>query len=51
MLDNIERVLDRGDRLTLLVDKTANFQGNALRFKRQSRRYKNSVWWANCKLS
>ncbi|KAJ1432083.1 Synaptobrevin [Sesbania bispinosa] len=28
MIENIDKVLDRGDRLELLVDKTANMQGN-----------------------
>ncbi|KAL5783449.1 hypothetical protein ACOSP7_008478 [Xanthoceras sorbifolium] len=51
MIDNIDKVLERGDRLALLVDKTTNLQGNTLRFKRQARRYKNSVWWGNCKLT
>ncbi|KAK2644913.1 hypothetical protein Ddye_020108 [Dipteronia dyeriana] len=51
MIENIDKVLERGDRLALLVDKTSNLQGNTLRFKRQARRYKNSVWWGNCKLT
>ncbi|TXG61878.1 hypothetical protein EZV62_013241 [Acer yangbiense] len=51
MIDNIDKVLERGDRLALLVDKTTNLQGNTLRFKRQARRYKNYVWWGNCKLT
>ncbi|KAM7262853.1 hypothetical protein ACFE04_000536 [Oxalis oulophora] len=51
MIDNIEKVLERGDRLALLVDKTTNMQGNTLRFKRQARRYKNAVWWKNVKLT
>ena len=33
MMDNIEKVLERGDRLALLVDKTTNIQGNAVRFR------------------
>jgi hypothetical protein len=28
MIDNIDKVLERGDRLELLVDKTANMQVN-----------------------
>ncbi|CAK9329642.1 unnamed protein product [Citrullus colocynthis] len=51
MIDNIEKVLERGDRLTLLVEKTTNIQGNAVRFRRQSRRYRNTLWWRNFKLT
>ncbi|XP_022960750.1 vesicle-associated membrane protein 711-like [Cucurbita moschata] len=51
MVDNIEKVLERGDRLALLVDKTTNIQGNAVRFRRQSRRYRNTLWWRNLKLT
>jgi hypothetical protein len=51
MLDNIDRVLERGDRLELLVDKTAAMEGNTMRFKRQARRFRNTVWWRNVKLT
>ncbi|XP_038710027.1 vesicle-associated membrane protein 711-like [Tripterygium wilfordii] len=51
MIDNIEKVLERGERLALLVEKTSTLQGNTLRFKRQARRYKNTVWWRNFKLT
>ncbi|KAK4491049.1 hypothetical protein RD792_001771 [Penstemon davidsonii] len=51
MIDNIDKVLERGDRLELLVDKTANMQGNTTRFKRQARRFRSTVWWRNVKLA
>uniref|UniRef100_A0ACD5Z9Q2 Uncharacterized protein n=1 Tax=Avena sativa TaxID=4498 RepID=A0ACD5Z9Q2_AVESA len=51
MIDNIDKVLERGDRLELLVDKTATMQGNTMRFKRQARRFRNTVWWRNVKLT
>ncbi|MBA0835896.1 hypothetical protein Goarm_008146, partial [Gossypium armourianum] len=47
MIENIDKVLERGDRLELLVDKTANMQGNTFRFRKQARRFKNTVWWRN----
>lgn len=51
MIENIDKVLDRGDRLELLVDKTANMQGNTLRFRKQARRFRSTVWWRNVKLT
>ncbi|GKA65961.1 vesicle-associated membrane protein 711, partial [Tanacetum coccineum] len=50
MLENIDKVLERGDRLEILVHKTATMQNNTLRFKKQSRRYRNAVWRRNVKL-
>ncbi|XP_050217196.1 vesicle-associated membrane protein 711 [Mercurialis annua] len=51
MIENIDKVLERGDRLELLVDKTANMQGNTFRFRKQARRFRNTVWWRNVKLT
>ncbi|XP_076961086.1 vesicle-associated membrane protein 711-like [Bidens hawaiensis] len=50
MIQNIDKVLERGDRLESLVDKTANMQSNTFRFKKQSRRFRNTMWWQNVKL-
>jgi Synaptobrevin len=51
MIENIDKVLDRGERLELLADRTANMQGTTMRFKRQARRFRNTVWWRNVKLT
>ncbi|KAE8676087.1 VAMP713 protein [Hibiscus syriacus] len=51
MIENIDKVLERGDRLELLVDKTANIQGHTFRFRKQTRRFRNTVWWRNVKLT
>ncbi|TKY54814.1 vesicle-mediated transport [Spatholobus suberectus] len=51
MIDNIEKVLERGGRLELLVEKTSTMNSNSIRFKRQSRRYKNNLWWSNVRLT
>ncbi|KAG4959731.1 hypothetical protein AAZX31_13G145000 [Glycine max] len=51
MIDNIDKVLERGGRLELLVEKTSAMNSNSIRFKRQSRRYKNNLWWSNVRLT
>ncbi|CAL5440197.1 unnamed protein product [Camellia sinensis] len=51
MIENIDKVLERGDRLELLVDKTSNMQGNTFRFRKQARRFRSTVWWRNVKLT
>ncbi|XP_019173768.1 PREDICTED: vesicle-associated membrane protein 711-like [Ipomoea nil] len=50
MIENIDKVLERGDRLELLVDKTENMQGNTFRFRKQARQFRSTVWWRNVKL-
>ncbi|XP_042411081.1 vesicle-associated membrane protein 714-like [Zingiber officinale] len=50
MVDNIENILDRGDRLALLVDKTATMQDSAFHFRKQSKRLRRALWMKNAKL-
>lgn len=50
MVENIDKVLDRGERIELLVDKTATIQDNSFRFRKQSRRLQQALWMKNAKL-
>ncbi|KAF9559998.1 Vesicle-associated membrane protein [Mortierella alpina] len=50
MVQNIERVLERGERIELLVDKTDNLNQQAFAFKRRSTALKRTMWWKNVKL-
>ncbi|KAK3023646.1 hypothetical protein RJ639_044765, partial [Escallonia herrerae] len=50
MVDNIEKILERGDRIELLVDKTATMQDSAFHFKKQSKRLRRALWMKNAKL-
>ncbi|KAG9319718.1 hypothetical protein KVV02_008332 [Mortierella alpina] len=45
-----ERVLERGERIELLVDKTDNLNQQAFAFKRRSTALKRTMWWKNTKL-
>mmetsp|Transcript_40747 Transcript_40747/g.49429 ORF Transcript_40747/g.49429 Transcript_40747/m.49429 type:complete len:216 (+) Transcript_40747:146-793(+) len=49
MVENIDKVLDRGEKLELLVDKADNLQGDAFRFKKSSTRLKQQMWLKNVK--
>ncbi|KAJ6372688.1 hypothetical protein OIU76_027079 [Salix suchowensis] len=51
MIDNIDKVLQRGDRLALLVEKTSTLQGNTIRFRRQTQRFRKAQWWRDFKLN
>ncbi|RZC90809.1 hypothetical protein C5167_028646 [Papaver somniferum] len=50
MVDNIDKILDRGDRVELLVDKTATMQDSTFHFRKQSRRLRRALWMKNVKL-
>ncbi|KAK9839271.1 hypothetical protein WJX81_005050 [Elliptochloris bilobata] len=50
MVDNIEKVLERGERLELLVDKTDNLRTQADRFHQTGRQLRSKMWWQNMKL-
>ncbi|KAK1323772.1 hypothetical protein QJS10_CPA02g01021 [Acorus calamus] len=50
MVGNIDKILDRGERIKLLVDKTATMQDGAFHFKKQSRRLHRALWKKNVRL-
>ena len=43
MVSNIEKVLERGERIELLVDKTENLESSAVQFKTSSTALKRSM--------
>lgn len=45
MIENIAKVLDRGEKLDLLVDKTELLQGEAFAFRREAARARRVMWW------
>ena len=50
MTENIERVLERGERMDLLVDKTDRLGGSARDFRVRSRGLRRRMWWKDVKL-
>jgi len=50
MIKNIDKVLERGEKIELLVDRTEDLDKHAFKFKKQSRNLKRSMWWKNVKL-
>ncbi|KAI4384084.1 hypothetical protein MLD38_009851 [Melastoma candidum] len=47
MMDNVEKVLDRGERIELLVNKTDDLQFQADFFQRQGRQLRRKMWLQN----
>lgn len=50
MIENIEKVLERGERIELLVDKTDHLSSEAFIFRKEARKLKNKMWWKNVKM-
>lgn len=50
MVENIERVLERGERIELLVDKTDSLRFQADRFHKTGRALRSKMWWQNFKI-
>lgn len=50
MVENIERILERGERLSTLVNKTDRINNSSNAFRRRTVQIKRRMWWANVKL-
>jgi len=50
MVHNIEKVLERGERIEILVDKTDNLNQASFQFKKRSTALRRQMWWKNTKL-
>jgi vesicle-associated membrane protein 7 len=51
MVANIDSIVERGEKLDLLVDKTENLSSNAVSFKTTSRNLARAMWWKNIKMT
>lgn len=45
------QILDRGERLELLVQKTDHLSSDAFAFKRQARTLRNTLWWRHARMA
>jgi vesicle-associated membrane protein 7 len=50
MVQNVEQILSRGERIELLVDKTDIMAGQATAFRRGARSVRREMWWKNTKI-
>ncbi|KAK9867853.1 hypothetical protein WJX84_009201 [Apatococcus fuscideae] len=50
MVDNIEKVLERGEKIELLVDKTDNLRFQADKFHKTGKQLRSKMWWQNFKM-
>jgi hypothetical protein len=50
MKDNIGKVIERGEALEDLQDKSDDLYTHAFTFNRQSRKLRCQMWWKNCRV-
>ncbi|KAF2617178.1 hypothetical protein F2Q68_00038306 [Brassica cretica] len=50
MMENIEKVLDRGEKIELLVDKTENLRSQAQDFRTTGTQMRRKMWLQNMKI-
>lgn len=50
MTENIDRMLQRGEKLELLTDKTENLMSEADKFQKQGKALRRQFWWQNIKM-
>ncbi|AET39856.1 SNAP receptor SNC2 Ecym_5066 [Eremothecium cymbalariae DBVPG len=50
MRDNINKVAERGERLTSIQDKADNLAVSAQGFKRGANRVRKQMWWKDVKM-
>jgi vesicle-associated membrane protein 7 len=51
MIENIDRVLARGEKIELLVKKTEHMSDSAVSLRKQAVKVKRHMWWKNVKLT
>lgn len=50
MTRNVEQILNRGERLDLLMDRTDQAAHQSLAFRRRATEVKRNFWWKNIKI-
>lgn len=50
MVQNVEQILSRGERIELLVDKTDTMAGQSWAFRRGARQVRRQQFWRNQKI-
>eukprot|EP01086_Lenisia_limosa_P004368 TRINITY_DN195_c1_g1_i1.p1 TRINITY_DN195_c1_g1~~TRINITY_DN195_c1_g1_i1.p1 ORF type:complete len:101 (-),score=36.18 TRINITY_DN195_c1_g1_i1:82-384(-) len=51
MQDNIDKVIDRGEKLDTMQNKADNLNNQAGAFQKRSTQLKREMWWKNMKLN
>ena len=50
MVSNIESIVERGERLELIVDKAETLANESVTFRQSGRRLQRRMWWQNARM-
>ncbi|KAI9145974.1 synaptobrevin [Paraphysoderma sedebokerense] len=50
MQNNIEKVMERGEKLDSLANKTEDLQQSSMQFKKGATKVRKQMWWKDMKL-
>ncbi|KAF6254046.1 R-SNARE protein, VAMP72-family [Scenedesmus sp. NREL 46B-D3] len=50
MIENLDKVLERGERIELLVHQTEELRNHAQTFQKQGRALRSNMWWQNMRM-
>eukprot|EP01126_Amoeba_proteus_P029044 TRINITY_DN2861_c0_g1_i2.p1 TRINITY_DN2861_c0_g1~~TRINITY_DN2861_c0_g1_i2.p1 ORF type:complete len:120 (+),score=23.26 TRINITY_DN2861_c0_g1_i2:281-640(+) len=50
LLENIDRLIERGEKIDLLVEKTESLQEETFQMKGKSKKLRVKMWWRNLKI-
>lgn len=50
VVDSLDRLLERGERMSLLVDRTSEVSSSAQQFRRQATAVRRHFWWQNIRV-
>ncbi|XP_033105252.1 synaptobrevin-1-like [Anneissia japonica] len=51
MQENVEKILERGDKIEDLTDHANELEQNSAGFKKTAKQVKTQMWWKNTKLT
>ncbi|KAG7398839.1 Vesicle-associated membrane protein [Phytophthora boehmeriae] len=47
MIDNVNQLMERGEKIELLVTRTNKLQQDAMKYEKSAKKLKNAYWWLN----
>ncbi|GMF15440.1 unnamed protein product [Phytophthora lilii] len=49
MIENVNQLMERGEKIELLVTRTTKLQQDAMKYEKSAKKLKNAYWWMNVK--
>ncbi|OWZ24491.1 Vesicle-associated membrane protein [Phytophthora megakarya] len=49
MIENVNQLMERGEKIELLVTRTTKLQQDAMKYEKSAKKLRNAFWWMNVK--